>query len=93
MSDPSPFAELYESRRQFFTFIIKRGILGTLLSFCVSGGLLVTNVANLRDIMFRADITWLWMSIFVFDVWVTVTGMTLAISFWFLGKGHKQFGP
>ncbi len=88
----SGFSELAESRRNFFRFVIKRGILGTCLSFCVSGGLIASNVANLRDILFRADDIWLWTMIFVFDVWVTVTGMTLAISFWFLGRG-KQVGP
>ena len=88
-----PQSDLATSRRHFFRFVIKRGILGTCLSFCVSGTLIASNVANLRDILFRADDIWLWTMIFVFDVWVTVTGMTLAISFWFLGRGNKQIGP
>lgn len=82
------FDELAQSRRQFFGFLAKRAAMGTALSFVVSGTFLATDIGDIRSIMMRSSETWLWLGIFCFDVWVTVTGITIAIGFWGLGRGR-----
>ena len=78
-------SDLLASRRQFFRFLAKRALMGTVLSFVVSGMFLAADIGGIASLMMRAHDSWLWIAFFCFDLWVTVTGITIAIGFWRLG--------
>lgn len=77
--------DLLHSRRQFFGFIVKWGLIGTTISLFVSGGFLLADLGGILSLMLRSSSPALWIGFFCFDIWVTVTGVTLAVAFWGLG--------
>lgn len=85
-------AELKRSQRAFFGFIAKRAALGTVLSLAFAAGLLWSDVGGIKTLMSRAGEPWLWGAIFCFDIWVTVTGITIAIGIWNLGEWRDPPG-
>lgn len=81
-----PIAELSRSRRAFFTFLVKRALLGTMISLVLAGLFLWSDVGGITSLMMRANQSWLWVLFFCFDIWVTVTGITIAVGLWRLGE-------
>lgn len=79
-------SDLVESRRRFFRFAAKRAAMGTAISVVVAFIFLYTDVAGMTSIMMRSSDAWLWMAFFCFDIWVTTTGITIAIGFMRLGS-------
>jgi hypothetical protein len=87
---PSP--ELIASRRAFFGFLIKRAIMGTVISLCIAGIMLWSDLGGVLSLMMRAQQGWLWVLFFCFDIWVTVTGITIAVGIWGLGEWRDPPG-
>jgi hypothetical protein len=79
-------SDLVESRRKFFRFAANRGALGTAISAVVAIIFLYSDVGGMTSIMMRSSDAWLWMAFFCFDIWVTTTGITIAIGFMRLGS-------
>ncbi len=77
--------ELADSRRQFFGFIIKWGLIGSAASMLLAALFLASDLGGILSLMLRAQSPVLWIAFFCFDIWVTVTGITIAIAFWGLG--------
>ena len=77
--------DLVASRRKFFTFVAKRAAMGTAISAVVAALFLYSDVGGITSIMMRSTDAWLWMAFFCFDIWVTTTGITIAIGFMRLG--------
>lgn len=78
--------DLVASRRKFFRFAAKRAALGTAISIVVAIIFLYADVGGMTSIMMRSSDAWLWMAFFCFDIWVTTTGITIAIGFMRLGS-------
>jgi hypothetical protein len=78
--------ELSRSKRAFFTFLIRRALMGSAISLVVAALFLWSDVGGIYSLMDRANQSWLWIGFFVFDIWVTVTGITIAIGIWGLGS-------
>lgn len=79
-------SDLVASRRKFFRFAAKRAVLGTAISAVVAVIFLYADVGGMTSIMMRSSDAWLWMAFFCFDIWVTTTGITIAIGFMRLGS-------
>lgn len=79
-------SELSRSRRAFFGFLIRRGLMGTAISLGVAGLFLWSDMGGIYSLMSRANQSWLWIAFFTFDIWVTVTGITIAVGIWNLGS-------
>lgn len=77
--------DLAASRRKFFSFVAQRTALGTAISAVVAAVFLYTDVGGVTSIMIRSSDAWLWMAFFCFNIWVTTTGITIAIGFMRLG--------
>ena len=77
--------DLTRSQRLFFTFLVRRGLLGTLISFFAAAAFLLADIGGIASLMMRASGSWLWIAFFCFDIWVTVTGITIAVGLWKLG--------
>ncbi len=84
--------DLIRSRRAFFTFLVKRAALGTVLSAIFVAAFLWADIGGITSLMLRANNSWLWILFFAFDFWVTVTGITLAIGIWNLGDWRDPPG-
>tara|TARA_R110000787_G_scaffold285461_4_gene401208 strand:- start:33576 stop:33848 length:273 start_codon:yes stop_codon:yes gene_type:complete len=84
--------DLIRSRRKFFSFLIKRAALGTVLSLIFVTGFLWADIGGITSLMLRANDSWLWIMFFGFDFWVTVTGITIAIGLWNLGDWRDPPG-
>ena len=78
--------DLISSRRKFFRFAAKRFVLGTIISAIVAVIFLYSDVGGMTSMMQRSSDGWLWMAFFCFDIWVTTTGITIAIGFMRLGS-------
>ncbi len=77
--------ELSRSQRAFFGFLLRRFLMGTVISLSVAGLFLLFDLGGIKSMMFRAEDTWHWVMVFCFDIWVTVTGITIAVGIWYLG--------
>lgn len=77
--------ELAHSRRQFFGFVIKWALIGSATALFIAAGFLLADLGGILSLMLRAQSPVLWIAFFCFDIWVTVTGLTIAIAFWNLG--------
>ncbi|WNK01489.1 hypothetical protein L2D14_08640 [Thalassospiraceae bacterium LMO-JJ14] len=84
MKTKSP--DLVRSQRAFFSFLVYRAILGTAISLAIAALLLWLDVGGIASLIARAGQSWMWIGLFCFDIWVTVTGMTIAIGIWGLGE-------
>lgn len=78
-------SELAHSRRQFFTFIGKWALIGSFTALMIAGMFLLADLGGVLSLMLRSSSPVMWIAFFCFDLWVTVTGLTLAIAFWGLG--------
>lgn len=79
-------SELAHSRRQFFGFIVKWMMIGSVAGLTIAGMFLIADLGGVLSLMLRSASPALWIAFFCFDIWVTVTGLTLAIAFWGLGE-------
>lgn len=78
-------SDLAHSRRQFFGFIVKWGLIGSATALMIAAMFLLADLGGVLSLMLRSASPMLWIAFFCFDIWVTVTGLTLAIAFWGLG--------
>lgn len=81
-------SDLSRSRKAFFGFLIRRGLMGTGISLGIAAVFLWSDVGGVYSLMARANQSYLWIAFFCFDIWVTVTGITIAIGIWGLGEWH-----
>jgi len=85
-------SDLARSQRAFFSFLIYRATLGTAISLSIAALMLWTDVGGISSLMDRASDSWMWVAFFCFDIWVTVTGITIAIGIWRLGEWRDPPG-
>lgn len=72
-------------QRIFFAFLARRFIWGTVFSMAVGTALLYLDLGKLTSIMMRSPDRWLWLLILLTSIWVTVTGITVAVGLMYLG--------
>lgn len=79
-------SELKRGQRVFFAFLVRRFMWGTIFSMAVATALLYFDLGKLTSIMLRSPDRWLWLMILLTSIWVTVTGITIAIGLMYLGE-------